>query len=82
MARLLGLLFLLGLGWLVVKRLLGPEPVARDKPQPRFEKTVRCARCGVHLPMSLARPDHQGHVCADPDCSGRRGHDTEPDHRR
>lgn len=70
MAKLLGLLVLLGLGWLVVKRLLGPPPVPRDPPQPRFEKTVRCARCGVHVPAALARPADNGHVCKEPGCAG------------
>ncbi|WP_353249883.1 hypothetical protein [Salinisphaera sp. T31B1] len=71
MAKLLGLLVLLGLGWLVVKRLLGPAPVRRDPPQPRFEKTVRCARCGVHLPPALTRSSEVGPVCADDECQAR-----------
>ena len=78
MAKLLGLLVLLGLGWLVVKRLMGPPPVPRDPPQPRFEKTVRCARCGVHLPATLARPTDDGHICNDSDCARR----TEDEPRR
>jgi len=78
MAKLLGLLVLVGLGWLVVKRLLGPTPIRREPPQPRFEKTVRCTRCGVHLPLALAREEGNAHVCNDPGCNQR----TEPELHR
>lgn len=76
MARLLGLLLLLGLGWLIVKQLLGSSARKRDRVReddnnPRFEKTVRCARCGVHMPLSLAHRSDDGHVCGEPDCSER-----------
>ncbi|MES1932044.1 hypothetical protein T35B1_05518 [Salinisphaera shabanensis T35B1] len=76
MARLLGLLLLLGLGWLIVRQLLGTSasrrPRARsDDAPPQFEKTVRCTRCGVHMPLSLAQETRDGLVCGDTDCSAR-----------
>jgi hypothetical protein len=33
---------------------------------------VRCVRCGVFLPRAEAQPAPGGHVCADPECAGRR----------
>lgn len=88
MIRLLGLLLLIGLGWLVLQRVFGarrprqdrPEPPHSDEP-PRFDKTVRCARCGVHLPLALARAEGDGHVCAEPGCEMQR-RDKEPRERR
>ncbi|MAS11060.1 hypothetical protein J7355_10330 [Endozoicomonas sp. G2_2] len=76
MARLLGLLLLLGLGWLIVRQLLGATRAGQDRTRnentpPRFEKTVRCARCGVHMPLALAHETDDGHVCGEPDCSAR-----------
>lgn len=74
MARLLGLLLLIGLGWLVIRQLSGRGRIRthRAPPAQRFEKTVRCAECGVHLPLSIARRDGERYVCTDSDCQDRR----------
>lgn len=73
MARLLGLLLLFGIGWLIVRQLLAPSSRRRDVPPARFEKTVQCERCGVHLPLSLAQRDADDRtVCGEPDCDDRR----------
>lgn len=69
MTRLIGLLLVIGLGWLIVKRALGAtRPAPRRPPPPRFEKTVRCARCGVVLPLSLARRQGEDYVCGGSGC--------------
>jgi len=72
-ARLLGLLLLVGLGWLIVRQLLGRSTRRRDPPPPaRFEKTLQCERCGVHLPLSLVSRDRDNRVvCNEPDCINR-----------
>jgi|GEM_PF-1174577 len=86
MGRILGLLLLLGVGWLIVRQLLGTTSPKRDRPRrspPRFEKTVRCARCGVHLPLALARLEGNDYVCTDTDCEHRGDTVTpSPDHKR
>ncbi|MBS64679.1 MAG: hypothetical protein CMN27_17245 [Salinisphaera sp.] len=80
MARLLGLLLLIGLGWLVVRQLLGPRRASQHESKPpRFEKTVRCSRCGVHLPLALADEDANGApICNDANCSAHRPRDRDP----
>ncbi|MES1940381.1 hypothetical protein T5B8_09064 [Salinisphaera sp. T5B8] len=81
MARLLGLLLLVGLGWLIVRQLLGARRPSRDtSATPRFEKTVRCSRCGVHLPLALSTRDANGApICNDSDCD-KRAFRNDPDH--
>jgi hypothetical protein len=83
-ARLLGLLLLLGLGWLIVRQLVRLPPRRQESSPPRFEKTVQCARCGVHLPLSLAQRDHEDRpICGDPNCDQRnRDRDQSRDQRR
>lgn len=78
MARLLGILLLLGLGWLLLRPLFAARKRTHHASAQRFEKTVRCERCGVHLPMSLARIEDGRHVCADPECRSKRAPDREP----
>jgi formylmethanofuran dehydrogenase subunit E len=64
MARLLGILLLVGLVWLGLRWLFNRVAVARRAAEvPRFEKTVRCARCGAHMPLALARAEGDVYVC-------------------
>ena len=82
MARVLGVLLLIGLAWLVFKRTLGRanrrDQSIRDAQPPRFEKTVRCARCGAYTPLALVRFDAQHNpICKTHDSRGD-DHERDP----
>lgn len=69
MARLLLALFAIGIVLLVLKRVSGmhrQRPMKRDaNKNPRFEKTLQCARCGSYLPVSLTQETPSGPTCRD-----------------
>lgn len=51
------------------RRERAPE---RPKPIPPPEPTVRCAQCGVFLPLAEATPIPAGYRCSDPACTRQR----------
>ncbi|ROO27249.1 hypothetical protein SAOR_08770 [Salinisphaera orenii MK-B5] len=73
MARLLGLLLIIGIAWLAFRQLAGGARTRmhRREAPPEFERTVRCERCGVHLPLSLAERDGDDYVCSEHACRSR-----------
>lgn len=72
MSRLLGLLLIIGIAWLAFRQLTGGSRArVRRREANAFERTVRCERCGVHLPLSLADRDGNDYVCSDRACRPR-----------
>ena len=53
--------------WLRVSQARPPASGAtRDSAKPAAEPMVRCAHCGVHLPLSEAVADGTNVYCSDP----------------
>lgn len=49
--QLLLLIVLAYIAWRLLRRALAP-PQKSGEPQQRFEPTVRCTRCGTHVPAA------------------------------
>lgn len=64
MGRTIVIILLIGLAlWGLRKIWRGLGTRAAEQADPVFEKTVRCARCGVHVSTELALQRNDKHYC-------------------
>src|SRR5699024_12702888 len=64
MGRFLIAIVLIGLVFWALRGLWhGPAPAASQDSEPQFEKTVCCARCGVHVSCRIAIEHDGRHYC-------------------
>lgn len=64
MGRAIVIILLIGLAFWWLRKLwhkLAPAPATRA--EPAFEKTVRCAECGIHVSTELALQRDGKHYC-------------------
>lgn len=64
MGRTIVVILLIGLAFWAIRTITRKARIDRQrKAEPRFEKTVRCARCGVHVSVRLALERNGEYYC-------------------